>query len=358
MKLLDKYILSKFLKTYVFVVGILVVVIMVIDFTEKNEKYIKNDVPAEAIIQYYLAFAPWIANLISPITVFITTVLVTSGMAVKTEIVAILSGGVSFRRMLVPYLIGASLVACVSFYANGWLIPNSEKYRIGFEIEYLKKPFYFNERDIHLKVAENDYIYIQRYNNRTESAYRVTMERIVDNRLEAKLFAKKMTWNDSLQTWRFRNWEKRELKSFGEMMTKGENLDSAFNLSPDDFDTKYQLNATMNMDELDEYIALLKSRGSSEVGLYEIEKYIRYMLPFTAIILTLMGVSVSAEKSTRGGAGFKIALGFVIAFVFILLFVLVKAIAEAGSMHPILAIWIPNIVGLVAALVMYRFVPK
>ncbi|MEP3389764.1 MAG: LptF/LptG family permease, partial [Reichenbachiella sp.] len=105
MKLLDKYILSKFLKTYVFVVGLLVVVIMVIDFTEKNEKYIKNDVPAEAIIQYYMAFAPWIANLISPITVFITTVLVTSGMAVKTEIVAILSGGVSFRRMLVPYLI-------------------------------------------------------------------------------------------------------------------------------------------------------------------------------------------------------------------------------------------------------------
>lgn len=358
MKLLDKYILFKFLKTYVFVVGLLVLVIMVIDFTEKNEKYIKNEVPAEAIIQYYLAFAPWIANLISPITVFITTVLVTSGMAVKTEIVAILSGGVSFRRMLVPYLIGACLIASVSFYVNGWLIPNSNKYRIGFEIEHLKKPFYFNERDIHLKVADHDYIYIQRYNNRTESAYRVTLERIVDNKLEAKLFAKKMTWDDSLKTWHFRNWELREVDGFREKLTRGEHLDSAVNLSPGDFDTKYQLNATMTMDELKEYIALLKSRGSSEVGLYEIEIYIRYMLPFTAIILTLMGVSVSAEKSTRGGAGFKIALGFVIAFVFILLFVLVKAIAEAGSMHPILAIWIPNIIGLIAAVVMYRFVPK
>ncbi|UXX77809.1 LptF/LptG family permease [Reichenbachiella carrageenanivorans] len=358
MKLLDKYILSKFLKTYVFVVGLLVIVIMVIDFTEKNEKYIKNDVPADAIIQYYLAFAPWIANLISPITVFITTVLVTSGMAVKTEIVAILSGGVSFRRMLVPYLMGACMIAVLSFYVNGWLIPDSNKYRIGFEIEYLKKPFYFNERDIHLKIADDDYIYIQRYNNRTESAYRVTLEKIVDNELKAKLFAKKMTWDDSLSTWRFRDWELRNINKFGEVITRGEDLDSAVNISPSDFDTKYQLNATMNMGELEDYIALLKSRGSSEVGLYEIEKYIRYMLPFTAIILTLMGVSVSAEKSTRGGAGFKIALGFVIAFVFILLFVLVKAIAEAGSMHPILAIWIPNIVGLIAALVMYRFVPK
>lgn len=331
---------------------------MVIDFTEKNEKYIKNAVPAGEIVQYYLAFAPWIANMLSPITVFITTVLVTSGMAMKTEIVAILSAGISFRRMLMPYLWGSIIIAATSFYVNGWLIPDSNKYRIRFEVEYLKKPFYFNERDIHFKVGEHDYLYIQRVNNRTSSGYRVSLEQIVDRELKAKLVAKKMVWIDSLEKWRLKDWELRTMNEFGETFERGKELDSAINISPDDFENKYQLNETMNLDELDEYIALLQSRGSNEVGVYKIEKYIRYMLPFTAIILTLMGVSVSAEKSTRGGAGFKIALGFVIAFVFILLFVLVKAIAEAGSMHPLIAIWIPNMVGIVAALVLYRFVPK
>lgn len=331
---------------------------MVMDFTEKNEKYIKNAIPAAEIAQYYLAFGPWIANLISPITVFITTVLVVSGMAVKSEIVAILSCGISFRRMLVPYLMGATMIASLSFYVNGWLIPNSNKYRIAFEVEYLKKPYYYNDRDVHFKIGANKYLYIQRYNNRRAAAYKVTLEQIEDGELKAKLFAKKMEWNDSLKTWTLKNWELRTLNEQGETFERGKALDTLINLAPSDFETKYQINETMTINELNDHIALLKSRGSSGVGMFEIEKYIRYMLPFTAVILTMMGVSVAAEKSTRGGAGFKIALGFVIAFVFILLFVLVKAIAEAGSMHPVVAIWIPNMVGAVAALILYRFVPK
>ena len=334
------------------------IVIMVIDFTEKNEKYIKNAIPAIEIVQYYLAFGPWIANLISPITVFITTVLVTSGLAAKTEIVAILSSGISFRRMLLPFLIGATLIASISFYVNGWVIPNANKYRIGFEIEYLKKPFYFNDRDVHYKVGPEKYLYIQRYNNRRGSAYKVTLEHIEDNELKAKLFAKKMDWDDSLELWTLKNWELRVLNEKGETFTKGKSLDTLLNIEPSDFETKYQLNETMTINELNSHIELLQSRGSSAVGMFQIEKYIRYMLPFTAIILTMMGVSVAAEKSTRGGAGFKIALGFVIAFVFILLFVLVKAIAEAGSMHPLIAIWIPNMAGTVAAVLLYKFVPK
>lgn len=358
MKLLDKYILKKFLVTFFFVVALLVTVIVVIDYTEKNEKFVRNNVSTEMIIEYYLSFIPWIANLIAPITVFITSVLVTTGMAAKTEIVAILSGGVSFRRMMVPYLIGATVIAITSFYANGWLIPNSNKHRINFEIEYLKKPFYFNERDIHFKIAETDYLYMERYNNRSEVGYRVTMERIEDKKLKAKLTARKMTWDDSLKTWRLKNWELRTINDFGEDFDKGKSIDTLINLSPEDFENKYQLNETMNLTELNDYIGLLKLRGADDISIYENEKYIRYMLPFTAIILTFMGVSVSAEKSTRGGAGFKIALGFLIAFVFIIMFVLVKAIAEAGSMNPMLAIWIPNIIGGIATIILYRFVPK
>ncbi|WP_316044796.1 LptF/LptG family permease [Reichenbachiella agarivorans] len=357
-KLIDKYIFKKFITTFIFVVALLVVVIVVIDFTEKNEKFIKNEVPTDLIVYYYLSFMPWIANLIAPITVFISTVLVTAGMAGKTEIVAILAGGISFRRMLMPFLVGAILIAMTTFYVNGWMIPNSNKYRIAFEVEYLKKPFYFNERDIHFKIGEEEYLYLQRYNNRSEVGYKVTLEQIVGTEMKQKLTATKMTWDDSLGRWQFKDWELREIGEFGEKYSKGDEMDTLLSITPEDFDNKYQLNETMNLNELNDHIAMLKDRGADDVEVYEIEKYIRYMLPFTAIILTLMGVSVSAEKSTRGGAGFKIALGFLIAFVFIILFILVKAIAEAGSMNPIVAIWIPNMIGAVVSLILYRFVPK
>jgi len=272
--------------------------------------------------------------------------------------VAILSGGVSFRRMMLPYFIGGSLIACTSFYANGWLIPNSNKERIGFEIEYLKKPFYFNEKDIHFKIAEYDYLYMERYNNRSEVGYKVTLERIEDGKLMAKMTARKITWDDSLKTWTLKNWELRTIDAFGETFETGDEIDTLINLSPADFDNQYLLNETMNLTELNEHIDLLTMRGADDIAIYQNEKYIRYMLPFTALILTFMGVSVSAEKSTRGGSGFKIALGFLIAFVFIIMFVLVKAIADAGSMNPLLAIWVPNIVGTVSTIILYRYVPK
>ena len=357
MKILDRYILKKFLSTFVFVVLMLVLIISIIDFTEKNDKFIKNEIPAAQIAYYYATFVPFVASLITPITVFITTVLVTANMAVKTEIVAILSNGVSFRRMMVPYFVGAVIIAAGSFYLNGWLIPDANKFRISFDIAYLKKPFYFNEKDIHFKVGDDAYLYLQRYNNQTDVAYRVTLEKFDNNQLVEKLNANKMTWDTTRRSWKMQSWQLRKIDKFGETLEKGVALDTMINITPGDFDMKYRLYETLTIDELDAYIELLKSRGADDVEIYEIEKYIRYMMPFTAIILTLMGLSVSAEKS-RGGPGFKIALGFLIAFAFIIFFILAKALAEAGSMHPIFAIWLPNIVGTITGLVLYQFVPR
>lgn len=335
----------------------LVLIISIIDFTEKNDKFIKNDIPAVQIAYYYATFAPFVASLITPITVFITTVLVTANMAVRTEIIAILSNGVSFRRMMVPYFMGAAIIAVASFYLNGYLIPDANKFRISFEIAYLKKPFYFNEKDIHFKVGEGTYLYLQRYNNQTDVAYRVTLEKLEGNKLKEKLTANKMSWDTTTHRWKMQTWQLRTVNKLGETIEKGSSLDTLINITPEDFDMKYRLYETLTMKELQEYIDLLNSRGADDVQIYEIEKYIRYMMPFTAIILTLMGLTVSAEKS-RGGPGFKIALGFLIAFAFIILFILVKAVAEAGSMHPILAIWLPNLVGLIAGIILYQFVPR
>ncbi|RED93372.1 LptF/LptG family permease [Marinoscillum furvescens] len=360
MKKIDLYILKKILSTFVFVVFLLVLIICVIDFTEKNDDFMQNDVSRAQIFKYYLTLFPYFAILLTPITAFIATVFVTAKMAAQTEIVAILASGVSFRRMLLPYLVAATIIAAFSFSFMGYVIPDANKYRINFELTYLKKPFFYSDRNIHLKIGENDYIYIDRYNNQRDIGYTVTLERIVDERLEDKITAKRIHWDTATNKWSLKNWQRREVFDDYERITSdgaASDLDTMLNLTPADFQNKERLQETLTLPELNDYIALQQSRGADDVGLYQIEKYIRYMQPFGVIILCFIGVVVSAKKSRRG-TGFQIALGFLIAFVFIIFFILARAIAEAGSMNPIFAVWIPNIIFSCIGLLLYNTVPR
>lgn len=357
MKLIDKYILKKFLVTFFFVMILLVTVICVIDYTEKNDKFIQNGLSAALIVKYYLTVFPFFASLITPITVFIATVFITANMAVRTEIIAILASGISFRRMLVPYLIGSIFIAILTFVFNGYIIPNANKFRIGFEVAYIKKAFYFVERDIHLKVADNSYLYLQSYNNSSDVAYKVTLERIEDQQLKAKLTANRMDWDSTTHKWKVINWQLREINGFEEKVTSGTTMDTTLNLSPADFTSNYGRQETMSMTELQDHIELQTSRGADDVMIYKIERYIRYMQPFAVLILTFIGVIVSARK-TRGGTGYLIALGFGLAFLYIIFYTFSRAVAEAGSMNPILAVWLPNIIFGSIGAIMYFTLPR
>ncbi|MEP1094726.1 MAG: LptF/LptG family permease [Cyclobacteriaceae bacterium] len=356
MKKLDWYILKKLLITFVFVVGLLELVICVIDFTEKNDDFIKNEVSGKLIWEYYLSFMPYIASLLTPITVFITTVFVTAKLAAKTEIVAILASGVSFKRLMLPYLFGAVMFGASSFYLNSYIIPDANKFRISFELEYLKDPFYYAGKHVHFKIGEEGYIYLFRYDNRRDIGNVVTLERIRDQQLIEKINARQIRW-DSSGVWTLRNWQKRTILDNEEIIESGKSLDTLLNLSPSDFTSKERHQETMTMTELNKYILLQQSRGADDVHLYQIEKYIRIMQPFTVIVLMFIGVIVSAKKS-RQGTGFQIALGFLIAFAFIITFIMANAIAEAGSMNTILAIWIPNIMFSIVGLILYKTVPR
>ena len=356
MKILDRYILKKFLSTFLFVVAILVAIIVIIDITEKNDKFIKHGLTLAEILPYYLSFIPFVANLITPITVFIATVFVTSKMAQHTEIIAILSSGVSFRRMIVPYMIGAAIIGALSFYLNGWVIPNANKTRVAFEVQYVKRPFNYSEKNIHRKVGDDVYIYMESYNNHSNKGYRFTIEKIKENNLLEKLEAKSLEWNQDSSRWLVKDWKKRVFVDMEEIVTEGKELDTAINILPEDFESDYRKNETLTMTELDDHVDTLQARGADNAEVYQIEKYVRYMAPFTVIILTFIGLTVSSRK-TRGGAGFQIALGFLIAFIFIIFFIFSKSIAEKSS-TPILAVWIPNIVFSIVGLILYKLVPR
>jgi len=350
--------MKKFLSTFFFVMLMLVLIIIVIDFTEKNDDFLRNNVPMSLIGRYYLTFIPYMASLIMPITVFIATVFVTAKLAANTEIIAILASGVSFKRLMLPYLFGAIIIAIVSFYLNSYLIPDANKFRIQFEVAYVKRPFYYSDRNIHIKISQTGYIFMDRYNNQRDIGYQVTLESINDDEeMLQKIHAQRIQWDSTSQRWKLINWQRRDIKDLNETFENGKELDTLLNMSPADFANKERWWETLTLTELNNHIELQKSRGSEDVQVYEVEKYIRYMQPFTVIVLMFIGVIVSSKKSRRG-TGFQIALGFLIAFIFIIFFIMARALAEANTMNPIFAVWIPNLVFSLVGIFMYNTVPR
>jgi lipopolysaccharide export system permease protein len=357
MKIIDWYIIKRFLTAFFFTVIIMVTIVCIINLTEMNDKFIKHNLDSMQILKYYLSFGVYIANLISPIMVFIAAVYVTAKMASHTEIIAILSSGVSFRRMMRPYLIGSMVLAALIFSLVGFVIPETSKYRVEFDNKYLKAPYYYMDRNVHFRIAPDVYAYLESYSNSDNIGYRFTLEKVVGQKLVEKLKCDYLTWIPEKKAWKIKNYEIHRFDSLREKIIRGEEVDTVLNLLPKDFASKHLLYETLTLPELDRFIKEQKERGIEKIERYVIQKYTIYIYPFSVIILTLIGVIVSARKS-RGGAGFQIALGFLIAFIYILFVVMSTAIADAGNMSPLLAVLLPNIVFGAVGVALYFTIPR
>lgn len=358
MKLLDAYIFKRFLKTWVFVIAMITLIICVVDYTEKIEDFIRRKPTTnEVLFDYYLNLIPYWANTISPLMVFISVVFMTANMAARTEIIAILSSGVSFLRFTLPYFMAATLIGVFTFLMVSYVIPRANRTRIAFENKYVKGDYYYEGRDVHLKIAPDVYAYIESYNNATNTGDRFTLERIEGNQLKEKLSSSRIEWNPKKAKWTVYDYTIRTIDGTKETLTKGTQLDTTLNLKPKDFESTYRLWETFTLTQLNDYIAELRLRGSDGIETYLIEKYTRFANPFSVLILTAIGVIVSARKS-RGGVGLQIALGFGLAFAYILFYLLSSGIAAKGSMPPLLAVWLPNLTFTLIGLVLYRTIPR
>lgn len=366
MTILDRYIIKKILATFFYVVLILVAIITVIDITEKIDKFSKNNLSVGIVLGYYGDFIPWIAGLLTPITVFISVVYVTSRMAAHTEIIAILSSGVSFKRLLVPYFMASFVIAAITFFLNGWVIPKSNQDRLLFEMQYFKNASNAYRSNIHMQIEPNVYLFIQNFNNQSNSGFQFSLERFDDNRLIEKITADNIQWDSVKHKWTLKYWKNKMVDSLFTvrqtspsfpLATHGESMDTTLSVTPKDFDNNDRNYDGLTMSELTQHIAKMKFRGSTGVEIYEVEKQIRYASPFTVFVLVFMGVIVSSKKS-RGGTGFQIALGFMLSFVFILFFTMTRTYAETGSLSPFLAAWLPTSVFALISLAMYKYVPR
>ncbi|MBB6460651.1 LptF/LptG family permease [Flammeovirga kamogawensis] len=354
MKLLDKYILTKFFKTFIFVVLLLNIIVCVIDYTEKQDDFLNHGLNFGYVFsEYYVnLFIHWV-NTLSPLSIFIAVVFMTARLTSHTEVIAVLSNGVSYPRFLLPYIVGASIIGGIIFGLIGYVVPYSAKTRVAFEIKYLKSPYYFNERDIHYRVSDSTYLYVESYNNRIKRGYRPTLETFDGNKLLEKISANRIQWDSAKEEWTFDKYEKYTFNVDGtQKFAKGTSLTKKLNLDPKYFESKYNLHETLTNTELSDFIQQERQRGVGNLGIYENALYERYAYPFAILLLTIMGVCVSSTKS-RHGSGFQIAMGFVLAFIYLLFVIMSRAIAEAGTLSPFLAAWMPNIVFLFVTIGLY-----
>ncbi|MCC5946334.1 MAG: LptF/LptG family permease [Bernardetiaceae bacterium] len=359
MKIIDRYIFKQFLTTYVFVVLVMVSVICVIDYSEKSDDFLRNNVSAKEIfVDYYFNFVIYITNMISPLLIFIATVFVTSRLAARTEFIAMISGGISYRRLMLPYLLVAILVASGTFYLNGWVIPQSNKARVEFEVAYIKRPFSYDERNVHFKIAPNVYAYMQSYNNRTHTGRKFTLEKIIDNRLVEKLSAEIIKWDSLKKSWHIEDYMIHRFTEEREYIVRTRGLDTLLPIRPQDFESKHNLHETMTFKQLDNYIEEQLERGQTkDLGKFYVEKYQRFASPFAIIILTFMGVTVSSKKS-RQGTSAQIAIGFILAFIFLIFVIIGRSMGQNGAIPPQLSVWIANIIFAVVAVYLYIRAPK
>lgn len=359
MKTLDLYIIRKFLGTFFFSLALILCIVVVFDISEKLEKFIENEAPVRAIIwEYYLNFIPYFANVFSSLFTFISVIYFTSKMAYDSEIIAILSTGISFKRFLVPYLISATLIAVLSFVLGAFIIPNANQKRIDFQKQYMGKKYANRESNIHRQIAPGVFIYMSGYSVPSSVGYDFSIEKFAGDTLQTKLTSSRIVWNKEKEKWEIFNWKLRELNGKEEVYTTGRQLDTLLGFVPSEFgEDPSRIKEQLTLPELEEYIDRMKLRGSSNVTEFLIEKYKMWANAFATFILTLIGVSISSRK-IRGGMGFHLGLGLLLSFSYILFMQFSTVFATNGNMNPLLAVWIPNILFAIIAFFVYRTAPK
>jgi lipopolysaccharide export system permease protein len=360
LKLIDKYIIKKFLGTFFFCIILILTIAVVFDFAEKIDNFMEHHAPVKAIIiDYYFNFIPYFAMLFAPLFVFIAVIFFTSKMAVSTEIIAILNCGMSFRRLMWPYFLSAFIIALFTFVLTNYVIPKANLVRMVFEDKYYHSS---NKRipveNIHRQVSKNTYVFMGTFSALTQRGQNFTIEKISDSGyLESKMSAMSVTYDTTKQKWTALNYYIREINGSNEIITKGKQIDTTLTIKPEDFSRDPDFVGTMTSRELDDYINLLRLQGSDELKLFLIEKYRRFANPFAVFILTLIGVSLSSRK-IRGGIGMNIGIGLGLSFSYILFLQFASQFCLKGNLSPILAMWIPNIIYSGIALVLYKLAPK
>lgn len=350
-KTIDRYIIRKFLGTYVFAIILLLAIVVMFDINEKLDAFLKAPLHA-TIVDYFLNFIPYFANQFAPLFTFIAVIFFTSKLAMHNEIVAMLSSGMSFRRLLRPYMVSAAVIAAASFVLSAYIIPPANVKRINYTNTYVKNKRVDYGANIMLMVAPNEIAYINRYDNITKTGIRFSLESFdKDKRLVSRLTATSIRW-DTLYNWRVNDYVIRDFRDGREYISKGMSLDTIIPFEPRDFLIAVNDCEKMTTPALARYVERQKERGVANIRTFEVEYHRRFAMTAAAFILTIIGMSLSSRK-VKGGMGLNIGIGLVLSFGYILFMTVTQTFALSDLTSAMVAMWIPNVLFSLIALVLY-----
>ena len=355
MKKFDWYIIKNFLSTFFFTISLILIIVIVFDISEKIDDFLRSNVSVDKIIfDYYLNFIPYFGNLFSPLFIFISVIYFTSKMAGNSEIIAILNSGMSFSRLLRPFIITAFFLTSLSFVLGNFIIPETNKERIDFENKYIKRKQKKRIKNIHMQIQRDQYVYMESYNRSKNIGYKFTLENFENNVLKSKLSANYIEYDTVNNNWKARDYFIRKYQEKNDEIIKGSIIDTVINLSPSDLAKNRSLVETMGMKKLNQYIKQEEIKGTAQIVYHKIEKHKRIANPFSTIILTVIAVAIGCRK-IRGGAGIQLSLGLIMSFAYILFMQISTTFATNSNLLPIIAVWIPNLIFIVIAFVLVRF---
>lgn len=359
--LIDWYIIRKFIGTYIFSIILIISIGVVFDFNENLSKFTQYHAPWRAIIfDYYANFIPYYANLLSPLFVFIAVIFFTSKLAGNSEIIAIMSSGMSFKRLLRPYMFTCVLIAGTTYYLNSYVIPHGNVVLQNFNSLYRNSKKNTSAENVQLMVGKGVTAYIQHYDDQMKRGYGFCLDKFEDKKLISHMTATEIqydTISDSKYHWRAFNWKIRTLKGLREHIVSGEQRDTVILMEPTDLVYSKGQQETFTSPQLLSYISRQTARGSGNVVPYEVEFHKRIAMSFASFILTIIGASLSARKR-KGGMGLYLGIGLALSTAYILLQTISATFAIQANTPPMLAAWIPNIIFIVIAYFCYRQAPN
>ena len=357
MKRLDKYIIGKFLGTFIFSIVLIMSIAVIFDLTEKLDDFFENQVSVKEIIfDYYLNFIPYYMNMFSPLFIFISVIFFTSKLAGDSEIIAILASGVSYHRLMWPYFSSALLLFAFSFWMTGYVIPPASEKMLTFQDKYIQHFSRENARNIQMEVEPGTILYIESFQKRTKMGYRSSLEHFDGKKLTMRITADRIHY-DSAYNWHFDKYIRREFDGMRETLTRGNRLDTIIPVLPKELFYTAENAQMMPNPELRSYIDTQRKRGSGNVQAFETEWWKRWASPIGAFIMTLLGVTMSSKK-VRGGIGKNLGFGLTLSALYILFSTVSTTFSVNGVMSPFMSVWLPNFIFLAIGVVLYLRVSR
>lgn len=347
----DAYIMKKFLGTFVFAILLLLAIVVMFDINEKLDAMLTAPLK-ETIFKYFLNFLPYFANQFAPLFVFITVIFFTSKLADHSEIIAMMSSGISFKRLMVPYMLSATIIAVFTLILALYVIPPANVKRIEYTNQWVKNKRVDFGDNIQLQVKPGVMAYLSRYDNTTKHGFRFTMEEFDGNKLVSRITAQDVRY-DTLGRWTLNDYTVRKFEGLKETLTRGMKMDTALNVEPRDFLISKNDQEMLTSPQLRHYINKQKARGVANLQQFELEYEKRFAMTAAAFILTVIGLSLSSRK-VRGGMGINIGIGLLLSFSYILFMTVTQTFAISGYTSPRLAMWIPNIIYTIIAVFLYK----